>query len=116
MELSGQVAIVTGAGRGIGRAIALELASLGADVVVAELNEETATKTAAEVEQMGRRASAVQIDVTLADGRQSMVDHAIREFGRIDVLVNNAGIYRAARPLEITEEHWDTVLGVNSKA
>jgi len=85
MELEGQVAIVTGAGRGIGRATALELARLGADIVIAELDRANAERT--------RTA-----------------------FGRLDVLVNNAGIYRAALPLEITEEHWDAVLNINAKA
>src|SRR5438309_6627336 len=83
MELDGQVAIVTGAGRGIGRAIALELASLGANIVVAELNSVGAESTANEVKELGRRASALRVDVTSADGRQSMVDDALSEFGRI---------------------------------
>lgn len=116
MELEGQVAIVTGAGRGIGRAIALELASLGAAIVVAELNQETAAETAGEVEQLGQRAMAIRVDVTRAADRQAMVDQTMRVFGRIDVLVNNAGIYRSAPHLDITEEHWDSVLAVNSKA
>jgi NAD(P)-dependent dehydrogenase (short-subunit alcohol dehydrogenase family) len=116
MELEGQVAIVTGAGRGIGRAIALELASLGADVVVAELNESAATSTAAAVEQSGRRALPMRVDVTQAADRQAMVEQTNKAFGRIDILVNNAGIYRSTPHLEITEEHWDTVLAVNSKA
>jgi len=116
MELDGQTAIVTGAGRGIGRAIALELAALGANVVVAELNEATAAVVAAEVEQLGRQTLALGVDVTRADDRQAMVDRTLGAFGRVDILVNNAGIYRSAPPLEITEEHWDSVLGVNARA
>jgi meso-butanediol dehydrogenase / (S,S)-butanediol dehydrogenase / diacetyl reductase len=117
MELDGQVAIVTGGGRGIGRAIALELAAMGADVTVAELDRAGADQTAAEIEQVaGRRALAVPADVTRAEDRQAMVERTLETFGRIDILVNNAGIYRSDQPLEITEEHWDTVLGVNSRA
>jgi len=116
MELSGQVAIVTGAGRGIGRATALELAQMGADIVVAELDCEGAERTAAEVKGLGRRVSVVRTDVTSRDDLTTMADRARAEFGRIDVLVNNAGIYRAAAPLEVTEEHWDAIMNVNAKA
>ena len=116
MELSGQVAIVTGAGRGIGRATALELAQMGADIVVAELDREVAERTAAEVKGLGRRVSVVRTDVTSRDDLTTMADRARAEFGRIDVLVNNAGIYRAAAPLEVTEEHWDAIMNVNAKA
>jgi meso-butanediol dehydrogenase/(S,S)-butanediol dehydrogenase/diacetyl reductase len=116
MELSGQVAIVTGAGRGIGRAIALELAGLGADIVAADLDQSTAQRTASEVEQTGHRATAVQVDVSRAGDRQAMLDETVEAFGRIDILVNNAGIYRTAPPLEITEDHWDSVLAVNARA
>jgi len=116
MELSGQVAIVTGAGRGIGRATALELAQMGADIVVAELDREGAERTAAEVKGLGRRVSVVRTDVTSRDDLTTMADRARAEFGRIDVLVNNAGIYRAAAPLDITEEHWDAIMNVNAKA
>jgi 3-oxoacyl-[acyl-carrier protein] reductase len=115
-ELDGQVAIVTGGGRGIGRAIALELARLGADVVVAELEQAAADRTAAEIKEIGRHGLAVRVDVTRADDRQAMVASTLQAFGRIDILVNNAGIYRALLPLEITEDHWDAVLSVNTKA
>jgi len=115
MELAGQVAIVTGAGRGIGRATALELARMGADIVVAELDQAGAKRTAAEVTALGRRALAVPTDVTSRADLRGMVDRARAELGRIDILVNNAGIYRAAATLDVTEEHWDAVLDINAK-
>jgi NAD(P)-dependent dehydrogenase (short-subunit alcohol dehydrogenase family) len=116
MELGGQVAIVTGAGRGIGRATALELARLGADIVVAELDAAGAERTAALVKDLGRQARAVRTDVTRRADLQAMAERARTELGRIDILVNNAGIYRAAAPLDVTEEHWDAVLGINARA
>jgi NAD(P)-dependent dehydrogenase (short-subunit alcohol dehydrogenase family) len=116
MELAGQVAIVTGAGRGIGRATVLELARLGADIVVAELDRATAERTAVEVKGLGRRVSVVPTDVTSRTDLKAMTEHTRTEFGRIDILVNNAGIYRAALPLDITEEHWDVVMNINARA
>src|SRR5216117_4158475 len=116
MELTGQVAIVTGAGRGIGRATALELARMGADLVVAELDRAGAECTAAEVEGLGRRVSVVPTDVTRRTDLAAMTERTRAEFGRIDILVNNAGIYRAAAPLDVTEAHWDAVMNVNAKA
>ena len=116
MELAGQIAIVTGAGRGIGRATALELARLGADIVVAELDRATAERTAVEVKGQGRRVSVVPTDVTSRTDLKAMTEHTRTEFGRIDILVNNAGIYRAALPLDITEEHWDEVMNINARA
>jgi NAD(P)-dependent dehydrogenase (short-subunit alcohol dehydrogenase family) len=116
MELEGQAAIVTGAGRGIGRAIALELARLGADVIVAELSRDTAEETAAAVQALGRKALNLHVDVTRRADLDMMAFEARRRFGRIDILVNNAGIYRGALPQDVTEEHWDSVMAVNAKA
>jgi NAD(P)-dependent dehydrogenase (short-subunit alcohol dehydrogenase family) len=116
MELSDQVAIVTGAGRGIGRATALELARMGADIVIAELDRAGAESTAAEVTALGRRAKVLPTDVTSRADLATMAERTRTEFGRIDILVNNAGIYRAATPLDVTEEHWDAVMNVNAKA
>ena len=116
MELKGQVAIVTGAGRGIGRATALELARQGADVVIAEVDQAVAKRTAEEVGALGRRAVVVPTDVTSSADLRAMVDRARGELGRIDILVNNAGIYRAAATLDITEAHWDAIMTINTKA
>src|SRR5437773_4090528 len=116
MELSGQAAIVTGAGRGIGRATALELARMGADIVIAELDKPGAEKTAAEVQGLGRKALVLVTDVTKPDDLKAMADRTQKQFGRIDILINNAGIYRAAASLDVTEEHWDAVLDINAKA
>jgi NAD(P)-dependent dehydrogenase (short-subunit alcohol dehydrogenase family) len=116
MELQGQVAIVTGAGRGIGRATALELARMGADVVVAEIDTGGADKTAALVQDAGRRAAVIPTDVTRRADLSALVERTVAAFGRIDVLVNNAGIYRAATVLDVTEEHWDAIMTINAKA
>ena len=116
MELQGQVAIITGGGRGIGRATALELGRMGADIVVAELDRENAQRTASEVRALHRRALVVPTDVTSSTDLAAMVEQTRAEFGRIDILVNNAGIYRAAETLDVTEEHWDAIININAKA
>ncbi|HLZ58258.1 MAG TPA: glucose 1-dehydrogenase [Ktedonosporobacter sp.] len=115
-SVEGQVAIVTGAGQGIGRAIAQRLAEDGMQIVVADLQSAQAEQVASEISRSGRRAVPVAIDVTRADDRQRMMDAALNEFGRLDVLVNNAGIQRVALPLDVSEEHWDIVMNVNAKA
>jgi len=116
MELDGQVAIVTGAGRGIGRATALELAQMGAAIVIAELDKPNAERVAGEIQALGRRAIVAPTDVTKMADLRAMAERARRELGRIDVLVNNAGIYRAAATLDVTEEHWNAVMDINAKA
>ena len=116
MELQGQVAIVTGGGRGIGRATALELARMGADIAIAELDQGGADKTAAAVKDLGRRALAIPTDVTRRADLATMVERTRAVLGRIDILVNNAGIYRAAATLDVTEEHWDAIMTINAKA
>ena len=116
MELKGQVAIVTGAGRGIGRAVAMELARQGADIVISELDQAGAKRTFEEVGALGRRAVVAPTDVTSHADLRAMVDRARAELGRIDILVNNAGIYKAAATLDVTEEHWDAIMTINAKA
>jgi 3-oxoacyl-[acyl-carrier protein] reductase len=117
--LTDRVAIVTGAGRGIGRGIALALAGLGADVAVAELNPEWAERTAGEVRDLGRRALAAPTDVTDRASVEAMVDRVIGELGRVDILVNNAGGMAGVPPnpvLKMSDEEWDRVVNLNSRA
>jgi 3-oxoacyl-[acyl-carrier protein] reductase len=115
MTLKDKVAIVTGAGQGIGQAIALKLAESGASVVVSDLDEQTALQTARQIAARSGTAKAVKTDV--ADGQQvlHLVESAMSEFGRIDILVNNAGIARSATLLRLSDEAWDEVLDVNLK-
>ncbi len=114
-RLSGKVAIVTGAGQGIGKAVALRLAREGAEIVVAEINRETAEATTAEIQTLGRRALAHPVNVASLAEIQSLVDHVVGEFGRIDVLVNVAGVAQTQPFLDLTEEDWDRVVDTNLK-
>ncbi len=114
--VAGQVAIVTGAGQGIGRAIALRLAADGMDVAVADLRPAPAEDLAAEIRALGRRALALGVDVADAAARQHLIDRTIESLGRLDALVNNAGVQRASAPLEVSEEHWDAMMAVNARA
>ncbi len=113
MKLKDKAAIVTGAGQGIGRAIALELASEGAKVCVADLNPETAKKTAGEIKAMGREAIAVTVDVTKLDQCQKMVQAAVAAFGGVDVLVNNVGWDKMELFINSEPATWDKVLSIN---
>jgi NAD(P)-dependent dehydrogenase (short-subunit alcohol dehydrogenase family) len=115
MELVGQVALVTGGGQGIGKASALAMAKAGADVVVVDINAETAKETAAAVSALGRRGLALQTDIGSVADIDRMVAKAVEVFGRIDILVNNAGVTRRAYIMDLTEEDWDRIHRVNAK-
>ena len=115
LRLSGKVAIVTGSGQGIGKAVALRLAREGADIVVAEINKETAERTAQELRALGRRVLAQPVNVACLAEIQSLVDRVVAEFGRIDILVNVAGVAQTKPFLELTEEDWDCIVDINLK-
>jgi NAD(P)-dependent dehydrogenase (short-subunit alcohol dehydrogenase family) len=115
MRLKGRKAVVTGAGQGIGRSIALRMAQEGADVVIAEMNRETGAKTAKEVETLGRKALFISVDVANQKQVKGMVDQVLEAWKRIDILVNNAGFDRPGSLLKVKEEDWDAVMGVHLK-
>ncbi len=113
-KLAGKVAVVTGASKGIGAAIARALAAEGAKVVVNYASSKAgADAVVAAIAAAGGKAVAVQGDVSKAEQAQALIDAAIREFGRLDVLVNNSGVYEFAPIEEITEEHYHRQFGVN---
>lgn len=112
-RLEGRVAIVTGSGQGIGKAIALGMAREAAAVVIAEINEAHASQAKSEVERLGGKASAISTDVSREESVNAMVEQSIKEFGRVDILVNNAGIYPVSPIEEMAEELWDRVIGTN---
>lgn len=116
MMLNGKVAIVTGAGQGIGKATALTLAKQGADIVLADINEVTLGQTRSEVEELGRKAIAVPTDVTKWEAVEQLVELAIAELQKVDVLVNAVG-WDIIQPFwENTLEYWDKVIDLNYKS
>jgi len=115
MRLNGKTAIVTGARRGIGRAIALALAREGANVVVGDTSQEDCQKVVDEIEGLGRRGLALKCDVSSSHDVEDMVRKTVARFGRVDILVNNAGIISYRPFLELTDEDWDKTLNVNLK-
>jgi len=115
MDITGKSALITGAGQGIGRVIALELARQGADVVISDVNEQALQDAAAEIGQTGRRVVTVKGNVVQAADCDAMVKACIEAFGKIDILVNNAGITRDTVLLRMKEEQWDQVIAVNVK-
>jgi len=116
MKLKGKVAIVTGAGRGIGRAISLEYAREGADVVVSDIDLQAATDAAKEVRSLGREELAVKVDVSDSTEVREMAENVLNRFGKIDILVNNAGFFKRTSPIvDLSEEEWDKAMDVNLK-
>lgn len=116
MNLTGKVALVTGASRGIGQATAIDLAKAGADIIVNFIgNEAVAQETVEAIEALGRKAIKIKADVGNADEVQAMVDEAVAAFGHIDILVNNAGITRDGLLIRMKDSDWDDVLNINLK-
>ncbi len=117
MELEGKVALVTGASRGIGRAIALELAAQGARVVVNyHKSAEAAREVVAAIEAAGGQAQAIQADVSDHEQAQALIKAVLEAYGRLDILVNNAGLTRDTLLMTMKEEDWDIVLNTNLKS
>ena len=115
MRLDGKVAVITGAGRGLGKEAALLFAKEGAKVMVCDINQESAEEVASSVNAGGGEALAFRVDVTDAASVQAMVDAVVERFCRIDVLVNNAGITADAQLVKMTDDQWDRVINVNLK-
>jgi NAD(P)-dependent dehydrogenase (short-subunit alcohol dehydrogenase family) len=116
MQLAEKVALITGGASGIGRATALLFAREGAAIALADINADAGLRVAEEITQAGGRAFFERVDLTLAAECQRLAKRTIREFGRVDILFNNAGIIRRATVLELAENDWDRVMAVNVKA
>lgn len=117
MKLEGKAAVVTGGGRGVGRAISLAFAREGADVIVNYAsNPKTANEVVNEITKVGRRGVAVQADVATKQGAEAVIHAAVNEFGTIDILVNNAGFTRPGMLHKLSGEEWDAVIDIHLKA
>jgi 3-oxoacyl-[acyl-carrier protein] reductase len=114
-QLENQIAVVTGAGRGIGRAIALKFAAQGADIVAVDLKTEFVQETVEEVRKLGRKAWAVAANVSEAASVEAAVEQILKEAGHVDILVNNAGITKDGLVMRMSEADWDAVLDINLK-
>ncbi|KNF08775.1 3-oxoacyl-[acyl-carrier-protein] reductase FabG [Gottschalkia purinilytica] len=116
MNLQGKVALVTGGSRGLGRAIAIKLAELGADIVINySSSEDQALKVKEEIENLGRRALVIKADISNIEEASNLVSESLNEFSKIDILVNNAGITKDNLLLRMTENEWDDVININLK-
>ena len=115
MTLANQVALVTGAAQGIGRAAAIALAKAGADVAVVDINAEGAAATAAAITALGRRGQAITADLGDVAAIDAMVARTVAALGRVDILVNNAGVTRRAYIMDLTEADWDRMHRVNAR-
>ena len=115
MRLKDKVALITGGARGIGQVIAMTFAKEGADIVVADVNLEVAQKTASEIESLGRKALALEMDVTNYDLVEAGINKILDKMGKVDILVNNAGITKDNLVLRMSGAEWDAVINVNLK-
>ena len=115
MRLKDKVALITGGARGIGQAIAMTFAREGADIVVADVNLEIAQKTALEIEGLGRKALALEMDVTSYEKVEEGINKILDKMGKVDILVNNAGITKDNLVLRMSQAEWDAVINVNLK-
>lgn len=115
MSLETKVALITGGGRGIGRAIALALAASGATVAVADIDRPAAEAVAAEIDRLGHRGVAIESDVTSKPSVTAMTESVVERLGGLDILVNNAGIFPIAPIATMPEEEWDRVMAINLK-
>jgi len=114
-QLANQIAVVTGAGRGIGRAIALKFANEGADVVVVSRTQENSEKVAAEIRALGKKAWAFAVDVSDSASVSAAAEKILADCGKVDILVNNAGVTRDGLLMRMSDADWDTVLDTNLK-
>jgi meso-butanediol dehydrogenase/(S,S)-butanediol dehydrogenase/diacetyl reductase len=112
-SLDGRIALVTGGGRGIGAGIAQSLARAGANVLIADYTDQLAEKGASAITALGRRSMAIKVDVRKPDSVEAMIDAVDKEFGRLDIAVNNAGVVSLAGVQELTFEQWNEVIDVN---
>ena len=114
--LEGKVAVITGSGRGIGKAIALKFASLGADIVINDIPQsDYAEETCEEIKKLGVKSIVIKGDVRNIDDVKLLVDTTVKEFGKLDIFVNNAGVTRDGLMLRMSEEDWDLVMDINLK-